>query len=266
MSKIEEEGFLSAESESGRIYLIDKYGDFFNFGKNINKLCMSFLVQIKVDWEDDHKLVIQAMYMRTVEMFQGIYLMLERGMMPEAKILARSMLEVTFMLVALQKKPALLDNYKDKHEDSHLKALKSALKFKNNNLKKAVKDNNIEKMYIEKKNALKSRELKILAPKNWAEEAELEDFYNMYYVTYSDSIHANMSSLDDHFDNNEDEINLSMGPSDADLYDVLRCGIYLLINATHSTGLVTDKDMTAELDKYVEQIPEFDRKYIEAAS
>ena len=153
MSKIEEEGFLSAESESGRIYLIDKYGDFFNFGKNINKLCMSFLVQIKVDWEDDHKLVIQAMYMRTVEMFQGIYLMLERGMMPEAKILARSMLEVTFMLVALQKKPALLDNYKDKHEDSHLKALKSALKFKNNNLKKAVKDNNIDpesmKYYLE---------------------------------------------------------------------------------------------------------------------
>ena len=46
MSKIEEEGFLSKESEDGRIYLVEKYEDFFEFGRDLNKFCMKYLVTV----------------------------------------------------------------------------------------------------------------------------------------------------------------------------------------------------------------------------
>ena len=266
MSQIEEEGFLSTESEDGKVHLIGKYQELFDYARELNHLCMEILVNLKIDWEDEHKLIVQTLFLRLVEGFQGIFLMLERGMMPESKVLTRSMLEVTFTLVALQKKPDLISAYLDQHHDSHRRSLKSALKFKNPNLREAVKKHGIEKLFIEKKKELKDKELNVLSPKEWADAAELEDFYNVYYVIYSNSIHSNLSALDDHVDKKEDEINLSLGPSDIDLYEVLKCGVFLLINGANSTELVNGNDISNKLDVFVEKIQEFDHRYIESAS
>lgn len=265
MSKIEDEGFLSKECENGKFLFVEKYLDVFQYARYLNKLSMNTLAQMKIDWEDDHKLITQTLFLRVVEMFQGIFLMLERGMMPEARILTRSLLEVAFTLIALQKKPSLINSYLDKHKKSHLRALKSSLKFKNDSLKKSVKKHGIEKLYIDKKEELKGKKLKVLTPKNWADEAELEDFYNLYYVTYSDSIHSNLSSLDDHVDHKDDEKNLCIGPSDAHLYDLLRCAIFTLIHSTHSIGIVNGNDEEVKLDEIDKRIKEFDQKYIDSA-
>ena len=83
--------------------------------------------------------------------------MLERGMMSQSKVLARAMLETVFILVALQKKPDLLQCYSDQHEDGTKRALKAAMQFKNKNLRASSKKHNLEKHYIEKKNFLKGK-------------------------------------------------------------------------------------------------------------
>lgn len=262
MSKIEEEGFLSDEAEDGKTYIYEKYADFFNFAKDVNKLCMKLLTSLKIDWKNDHKLIVHTLFLHIVENFQGVFLLLERGMMPQAKVLTRSMLETVFILVALQKKPNLLKAFLDQHDEAHIRSLKSALKFKNKSLRDAAKRHGIEKLYVKKKAELKNKELTPLSPKEWSDESELEDFYNVYYVIYSNSIHSNLSALDDHIDESPDELNLSAGPSDRDLYDVLKCGIYILINAANSTELVNGNDITKELEVYVARFDEFDKKYI----
>ena len=173
MSKIEIDGFLSEESENGRKNFHLKYRDVFDFAKDLNRFSMDFMQKQKVDWKDKHKLIIKTLFLRIIENFQGTFLMLERGMMPQAKVLTRAMLETVFILVALQKKPELIQCYFDQQEEGTKRNLKAALQFKNVQLRAHAKEHNLEKHYIEKKEALKGKELNPLSPKRWAIEAEL---------------------------------------------------------------------------------------------
>lgn len=266
MSKIEIDGFLSEEAATARIQIIAKYDDFFEYARELNRYCMEFMAGLKIDWKDNYKLIINALFMRVLETYQGGFLLSELGMMPESKILVRSMLEMVFNIVALQKKPGLLEHYFNQHKVSHFRALKATLEFKSKPLKDAVKNHKLEQLYLAKKIERKGKEFPTLSPKEWATEAELTDLYNVYYTDYSDSIHSNPSALDDHIDNKPDEINLAFGPSDKDLYDVLKCGCYVLIYATNSTALSHGKDISKDLDDFVNQFKLFDQKYIDVTS
>jgi len=261
VSKIEIDGFLSEESENGRNNYHNNYKDIFDLTKEINRFSMAFLQKLKIDWENNQKLIIHTLCLRIIEHFQGTVLMLERGMMSQAKVLTRAMLETVFILVALQRKPDLLQCYFDQHEDGRKKALKAALQFKNKNLLASTKKHNLEKHYVEHMNSLKGKELNPLAPKQWAIEADLEDFYNLYYVLYSNSTHSNLSALDDHVDESKDEINLAFGPSDNSFYEVFQCCVYILVNAINSTAISYDQDISTQLDYYVGKIKELDEKY-----
>jgi hypothetical protein len=188
--------------------------------------------------------------------------MLEIGLMPSAKVLARAMLEVVFTLVAIQKKPELLQYYFNQHEKSHYYNLKSIIGAKSKHLRKAVKEHGLEKKYIKMKKEMKCKEIETLGPKDWAKAAELDDLYVVYYNIYSDSIHCNPSALDDHVDNKPESIDLSFGPSDTDLFDILKCCIYCMLNSANSAALAHGEDITKELDKYANKISYFDEKYI----
>ncbi|MCP4552975.1 MAG: hypothetical protein GY834_13250 [Bacteroidetes bacterium] len=262
MSKIEIDGFLSEESEKGRLNFNQNYQDIFDFSKELNQFCMKFMREQKIDWENKQQLIIKTLHIRILENFQAVFLILERGMMPQAKILTRAMLETVFILVALQKKPELVQNYLDQHEEGSKRTLKAFLQFKNEQLRAQVKENKIEENYIAKKNKLKEKELNPLTPKQWAVKAELEDFYSLYYTIYSNAIHSNLSALNDHMDESEKEPNLSFGPSDEFLYDVLKCGFSILFNATSHTALAHGIDIAKQLDNYAKKLKQFDKKYM----
>jgi len=59
MSKIEVDGFLSEESEEGRKNFYLKYKDLFDFSKELNRFCMKFMQEQKIDWEDHRKFIHQ---------------------------------------------------------------------------------------------------------------------------------------------------------------------------------------------------------------
>ena len=263
MTKTETEGFLSEEVESDKRQIIEKYIDAFNFARDLNQFCMTFLKKLKIDWKDNYRLIVNTLILRVIEISQAIYLMTERGMLIPAKVLTRANLEILFILTALQKHPNLLQCYLDQHEEGHKRSLKAALQFKNESLKASVKQINIEKLYIEKKKELKNKELNILKPKQWAIEAELEDFYNLYYIIYSNATHSSLSSLDDHVDNLPQQVNLAFGPLDKELYEIMQCDFYVLINALIATSLVNNFNISKEVDVFKNQIRALDRKYIE---
>lgn len=259
---MENDGFLGSKVDTDKKYLIEKYSDFFEYVKDINRYCMVFLRQLKVSENYDYKFVIHTLYIRLLEYFQGAFILLERGIMPPAKVLTRGMLEIVFILGALEKNPTLLSCYFDQFQDGRKKALKAALQFKNDLLRKDAKKHNIEKYYVELKKELCDKELKVLKPKQWAMAAQMEDFYNLYYVSYSDSTHSNLAALDDHLDNTIDGLFLSFGPSDIDLYEVLKCCVYIIVNATQITASANQKDILKEIEDIKTKLYVFDEKYL----
>jgi Family of unknown function (DUF5677) len=266
MSKIETEGFISQESENWKTHFITKYKDAFQFYRNLNKYVMLFLNKLSIKWDDQYRLIVNTLILRVVENFQAIYLLLERGMLIPTKVITRANLETLFILSALEKKPELLQCYKDQHEEAHKRYLKGALQFENDILKASAKKADIEKLYIKKKNELKNKELTILKPKQWAMEAGLVDFYNLYYSLYSNATHSNPSALDDHVEETAERIDISYGPSDSDLYDLMHCNLLVLINAMHATALINNENISKDIEEFKLEINKLDGKYIKVNS
>ncbi len=260
MSTIDKEGFLSGEIHKSIAYYREKHKEIFDISHVLNRECVLLINNSKIDWENQSRLVIQALFLKVLEKYQAIIILLERGMTSSAKVLARAIFETTFIIVALTKDPGLLKNYIDQHHDRYKKALKSALQFKSSALKKAMKEIDVEKRYLEKKAELKDKELEILAPKTWAKLAGLDDFYNLYYVKYSNATHSNISALDDHVDKLEETWNLAFGPSDNDLYEMLKGCTYSILNCASCCAEINNLNIDDQLKKLEAKIVEHDKK------
>jgi hypothetical protein len=167
-------------------------------------------------------------------------------------------------LVAIQKNPEHLQSYYDQFEEGRRRALKATCKFKGENLKKAAKEHEIEKHYVDHRNSLKDKTLNVLKPVQWAAAAELDDFYNLWYILYSNSAHSNIAALDDHVDKCEQEVNLAFGPTDKYLCEVFQCSAYIMLNANSSMATIYNQDKKTELDSIYGQIKSIDEKYLTA--
>ncbi len=262
MSTIEEEGFLSEEAFKNKEIFYNNYRNLFDFASNLNRLSMELMRSIKLDWDDHPKIILNTLQLRLIENYQAVVLLLQLGMVSQAKVIVRGMLETLFILVALQKKPDLLQCYFDQFEEGRKRALKASCQFEGEHLKKAAKEHKLEQHYINQRFAVKGKTLKVLKPKQWAAEAELLDFYNLWYTLYSNSSHSNLPALDDHFDKTEQELNLSFGPTDKYLCEVFQCCAYIMLNANHSISLVFDIDKKKEHDEIFERIKKIDEQYL----
>lgn len=262
MPTIEKIGFLSEEIAKYEEAFLGKYSNLFKFANKLNEFSMVLMVSQKVDWDDPHKFILKTLHIRLIENYQATVMLLQKGMVSQAKVLVRGMLETVFILVALQKNPDLLQSYYDQFEDGRRRALKASCQFKGEELKKAAKEHGLEKHYVEHKNSLKDKELSVLKPKQWAMAAELEDFYNLWYTLYSNSAHSNLPALDDHIDKTEQEINLSFGPSDNYLCEVFQCCAYIMLNANNSMAVAYKQDKQSELDEIYSKIKEIDEEYL----
>ncbi|MCK5312476.1 MAG: hypothetical protein KAJ62_10215 [Desulfobacteraceae bacterium] len=262
MTKIETDGFLSEEIINSKDYFMDQYADIFDFANNLNRFSMDLMRSQKVDWEDKRKFILKTLHIRIIENYQATIMLLQFGMVSQAKVLVRGMLETVFILVALQKKPDLIQSYYDQFEEGRRRALKASCQFKGEELKKAAKEHNLETHYVEQKKFLKNKELNSLRPKQWAIAAELEDFYNLWYTLYSNSAHSNLPALDDHIDKTEKDINLSFGPTSKYLCETFQCCAYIMLNANSSMALCYNQDKKSELDAVYEKIKDIDEKYL----
>jgi hypothetical protein len=261
MDKIEDTGFLSDESKEKQKIFISAYLDIFKASYKLNRLCMSILNEQKIDWNEKRCLAIQMLFLRLTESFQSVILLLEMGIITPSKVISRSMLESVFTLVALEKQPELLQIYLNQQEESYYYNLKSSMQFKSENLRQASKEHELEKKYIELKKSRLEKRNTIYTAKVWAKKAELEDLYITYYNLFSEAIHSNPASLDEHADIVDGKPKMQFGPSDGDLYEILKCCIYQMLNAAKSISNINKANIDKELDEYVLQFENLDDIY-----
>lgn len=214
MNTIEVDGFLSEEADEFRLLILSNHKELFELYEDLNRFMMGLLMKQRIGNSIDAKTIGLTLFCRITESVQAAYVLLERGFMSQAEVLTRAILESYFILAGLQKKPELLSCYFNQHEEGRKKALKSACQFKGRALIADAKKHGIEKRYVEQKKALSGTQLRLLSPIEWAREADMEDFYNLHYVTYSNATHSNLSSLHAHWDGEENDISLAFGPSD----------------------------------------------------
>lgn len=268
MSKIEEEGFLATEASKGIENYRAHYDDVFALAHDANKLALNLIGQYRFDEKGtpDSKQIISMLAIRIIETFEGVVIMLERGMVTQAKLLIRPMIEASFCMVAIQKNNSLTEYYLNKGKLARLDSLKAAMKWKDEGLRKFAKEQQLEKVYKELKKHVKEEKkggkLKTLSVKEWAKKADLEDHYNLTFDMYCNSIHGNSSSLHDHMDIDGDgQRNIAFGPNDDGLYDTFQNAVDFLFIAVQFAGYEHSLKINTDIDKLKSRLQELNNKY-----
>lgn len=232
MSKIEIDGFLSNEADDGRNLVLNSYREAFVLAKDLNRQSMSLFREYSLCMNNEVKIAIAALMTRIVETYQGVIIMLERGMTSQARMLVRSQLEALFQMAAMVRNPNLYGSYAAKHHRSTISALKAAKRWKQESLQGRLSKDKIDELIFEnetKLNGIKTNSLKIY---QWAEKAGLSDFYDVFYVENSSAIHSDMWALDDHVSADGDNgLHVNFCPNDFDLYHILRTSISVMVSA-----------------------------------
>ena len=220
---INEKGFLSDESVEGIKIIRKRFSDAFEIADEVNRTAVSIVGNMNLGkWEDKSLVLLSTLLVRLTETYEAILILLERGMSAQAKILARSMLDMLFPFLAICKDKNLLETYLHQQEHAQCRQLKSALDIKNKELRKVIKNLGYEKKYLELKENLKSKSGPILKTIDWAKKANLQDLYNFHYVWLCDATHSNLSALNEHVDiTPSGDRTISFGPNLAGLYETL---------------------------------------------
>jgi hypothetical protein len=206
VSTIETDGYLSNQIT----YLIKKNWNqnskWFNLCKEINRFSHATMFKMIVHNKCKPELMVALLYIRSISNFQGVIIMAERGMVNEAKVLLRCLIECGFAVVAIDKDKTIVDRLilDDRIQQlGKLKAMKRNIEngvplpkdaFSIDEIKTRIRDviSEIKKSNIEK-----------FTTRDLAEIAGLIKTYDSAYKVLSDTIHVSVRDLEQYLELNE---------------------------------------------------------------
>ncbi len=237
MTTLESDGFLSEEAEKGHKQIIEAYKDAFSLGRQTNQDAMKALQAMHVDWNDKSGVIVAALSIRIVETYQAILLLLQMGMVAQTRMLVRTGLDALFSMTAIVKDPKLVQSYVAQHYASTIRALKAAKRWKQETLLGRLSTEKIDELISQNEAELNATKAKKLNTWQWAEKAELGDFYNVFYVENSSAVHSDMWALNDHIGGVPTTgFQIFFGPTDVGLYHALRSAATMLLTSTETIG------------------------------
>jgi|GEM_PF-6995208 len=223
MSAMAEEGFLSEEAEELRRQIKEAYKEVFQAARQTNLLLMRVLRGLHVDWNDEATTIVAALFVRIVETYQSLIILLERGMVAQGRMLVRTLLDALFSMTAIAKTPSLKEAYMAQHYDAVIKALKAAKRWKQPSLQGRVVPAKLDELIAHNKAKMDEMKTKPLKVYEWAKKADLDNYYNVFYVENSSAVHSDMWALNDQIEGgNPEENQVHFGPNDLGLYHALR--------------------------------------------
>ena len=264
MTTVETDGFLSDEAVEAITDYRARFEDLFSVAHKTNRFALEVLRSPQMAEAEEWQLISCLLTIRIVEAFEGTVLLIERGMVAPATLLLRPVLEVLFVLGALQADHSLVAAYYQTQARVERKKLYAAMQWKDQRLRSLVKKANLEKRYVEIKEAHKQTPPIEMKPIDWAQKAGLTDFYHTYYIFYASRTHSNREALDEHIDQSDespDKLDLAFGPQADGIYDVIRNASTFCLMAVMYLGEAFGLDTQLGSQNVFEAILEIDQKY-----
>jgi hypothetical protein len=259
MSSLNEAGFLSTEIH-GWIQKHRKANEkWFSLSERCSNLGQQVLLSLKISNNDLQQILVSLWFNRLLSHFQAIILLMERGMLYEAQIILRTLVEVSFSLVAVAENSELSQDFLKDDKAQQLKALNIYM-----NLPKHLRTQDEQ----QQASILKLIEdLKCEICKNkWelkteyiAQKANMTDYYNTIYASLCSTVHSRIRNLESHLllSKNDEIKQLNWGP------DV--SGLDMVLLAANETFIVSMKRVLQlfHLDQFADEFnacgSEFDR-------
>jgi hypothetical protein len=200
MSKFVEEGFLCTDMVAVEKRCHDQYKSWFELHESLNRYCLGILKKLAFHSDKKQEYVSIAIFIRMVSLFEGSYIVIERGMDSEATILLRSLMESLFSLGAITKDKDLAENFYQQHILLKSKGLSKLLESPS-----LTSGKDYTARLTELKKKVGERKIQQLTVEDLSKKAELHDFYTSAYPYFSWTVHSNILGIARHFQGDSDD-------------------------------------------------------------
>lgn len=241
-------GFLGSEINKWSKNNIAQHKDLFELANQINQFSYSLFQSVGIESNNQQKKIVWLLFLRASKIFQSIIILLEKGMIAEARILLRSLSEVLFKLVSCVKNEENVEKYIVEWEKIKEKLY--------NKLEKHPEyvNNQIRIVGQELKNKNKSANIKERTIEEIAKEADLSDFYNLIYPSLNSSAHIDINELsDEHIKTNEEGYTwMVIEPHNQKLFLTLSTAITIILIMLKNINSILQLGIEANINEFGE--------------
>lgn len=240
---ISELGFFSPEAIESQRQICVVYREVFEVSKQLSALLLRLLRDADLGpvSRRNTATTLNALAAKSLELFQSSLMLLERGCIPAAKVICRTLIETAYKLCAIQISPTAIDLYAQQARHTRLQKLKSIQKYKQKHENASVATG------IESEiQSLSTERPKKTEPHTWAALAKMEDFHYFYYQGMSDDVYTNIESLNHYIEDTSTHL-INFGPTDKDLTFVAIACQRTIVNAVEKYAQFLNIRVSTEL-------------------
>ncbi len=196
MSPFRENGFLGEEIKDWIQKHRNNHAAWFSLCGYLNTLGQKALFQMFFKKGEKQKIVGTVLFARIVSNYQGVIILIERGMPYEAQTLLRSMLESLFSLGAVTNNEDFAMNFVDEDEIHRLKLLRKMKQLEPEKMKDfGLSEKEIDKQIEDLSSQIHENQIKKLTTEALSKMADLHDLYLIQYTLLSSTVHSKVRSL-----------------------------------------------------------------------
>ncbi len=223
---LDKKGFLSTELENWKKQDNKNFDVYFKLFSDFNEFAQTLAFQLKIHDDNSDELFITCLYIRCLSTYQAIFILLENGMLNEAKVLLRTLIEILFQIVAICKNKDFSKEYIYQDSINRKILVKKTLKY-NEEAKKNKVELDLNELLQKVELDIKNNSIKEFKTIDYAKKANLLDFYYTAYALLSSTVHANSRDIESHllFDKQGIVTSFNWGPADKGIELLLFTGI-----------------------------------------
>lgn len=249
------DGFLAESLDDIRAVVREKYADWRSLLGHVNRLAVANQHLIVIHQDNDVESHAAVLFARTLATIQASILVLECGLVAQARILQRSALETFFSLAALAKEPGFVDKLIEGHEAEQKNMMKKMKLWEGHELSQIAEAASVsgqwERISTSTANSLSTFEI--------AKAAGLEEWYRSVYMVLSWSVHGATVDLKRHVVVNADgeTTEFQNEPEIEGQGPTWFCAIKLLLEAVTAFALVfpnVDQGSLHEYHAYADEL------------
>ena len=192
-----EQGFLDSKTEAWVRECRKRFEKWFVLTGDVNSLAVDTIFQFDAHNKLIHEMLLATLYLRTLHNYQGTILMAERGMMAQGRIMARSILDSVFPLVAIAKDQEFAATYAENHTLQQVKYFRKVQKLTTARLPDVDAPENLARA-AELQEQIDAKGIKHISTESIAERAGLGEWYLTAYSLLSGTVHARAGDLEEY--------------------------------------------------------------------
>lgn len=256
---MDQDGFLSEDLKIHTDRLLMKHKDLFDLASDVNRFSQETMLTLNVHSNNAQELLMASILVRCLSHYQASIILCRCVMIPDARIIARALIEAMFILVAISKDYGLAVEYAQEDEFDRLKAIQ-----KYREMHKAPPPGWTEAQMVDfeakVKKSIDEKSLKKRTTENWAKEADMHSWYLAPYFDLSESVHVKSRDVSVHIiTNSEDEPKeLKWGPSEEGMRLVLGTVIEAMCVIMKHVGIVFKVEVGENVDRFAKSLRNID--------